>query len=319
MTRFVLGRYVAYDTPLHRMDPRGKIIALIALMIAVFWGFGTYAMTFLVEGVLFGFIIVLMIVAHVNFRQLFGSLKTMWFIIIFLLIVNVFVPSQKTMSRLEFLPEIAFSIGTFPIYWTSILQSLKIILRLIMMISLTMILTASTRPLDLTYALEWFMTPLKLVRFPAHEVAMTISIALRFIPTLLDETERIMKAQESRGVDFRHGKLRNRLRAVVSLIVPLFVSAFQRSEELADAMEARGYDPRAKRTRYRKLRWTFFDTVSLLLSLALMCAAIVISSMNWTLLTASFLPWFLIGVALLITLLIAMGMILSSLKRRKAA
>jgi energy-coupling factor transport system permease protein len=105
------------------------------------------------------------------------------------------------------------------------------------------------------------------IKFPTHEVAMTMSIALRFIPTLLEETYRIMKAQASRGVDFIQGKIKEKIRAIVSLIVPLFISAFQRSEELANAMEARGYDPSAKRTRYRQLRFHLRDAVALSLTL----------------------------------------------------
>ena len=110
-----------------------------------------------------------------------------------------------------------------------------------------------------------YMYPLKLIRFPVHEIAMTLSIALRFIPTLLDETDRIMKAQSSRGVDFNHGFIFKRFKAVISLIVPLFVSAIQRSEELSDAMEARGYNPRAKRTKYRKLSFSWRDVIAFLL------------------------------------------------------
>ena len=130
------------------------------------------------------------------------------------------------------------------------------------MISLTMILTSTTKPMDMTYAFEWYMTPLKPLRFPAHEIAMTLSIALRFIPTLLDETERIMKAQASRGVDFNHGGLFKRFGAVIALIIPLFVSALERSEGLANAMIVRGYDPRAKRTRYRLLRFSWRDAIA---------------------------------------------------------
>ena len=122
--------------------------------------------------------------------------------------------------------------------------------------------------MDLTYAFEWYMTPLKLIRFPVHEVAMTLSIALRFIPTLLDETDRIMKAQASRGVDFNHGGLFKRFKAVMSLIIPLFVSAIQRSEELSDAMEARGYNPRDKRTKYRKLMFGWRDIIAFLFGAA---------------------------------------------------
>ena len=119
--------------------------------------------------------------------------------------------------------------------------------------------------MDLTYAFEWYMTPLKVIRFPVHEIAMTLSIALRFIPTLLDETDRIMKAQASRGVDFNHGRLGKWFKAIISLIIPLFVSAIQRSEELSDAMEARGYDPRAKRTRFRKLTFSWRDIIAFIL------------------------------------------------------
>jgi energy-coupling factor transport system permease protein len=153
-------------------------------------------------------------------------------------------------------------INDFKIYWDAIYQSGYIILRLMMMLLITMILTSTTKPLDLTYALEWYMTPLKLIKFPAHAVAMTISIALRFIPTLLDETDRIMKAQASRGVDFDKGGLFKKFKAIISLIVPLLISSFQRSDELANAMEAKGYDPRAKRSKYRKLKFTYRDLIA---------------------------------------------------------
>ena len=157
-----------------------------------------------------------------------------------------------------------------------------------------MILTATTKPLELTYALEWYLTPLKIVKFPAHEVAMTISIALRFIPTILSEVERIMKAQSSRGVDFKHGKISSRFKAIISLIIPLFISAFQRSEELADAMEARGYDPKQKRTRYRKLSFHFSDIFVFLLCAGVMAGTIVVSVLQFNLLTPSFAPWLVI-------------------------
>lgn len=128
-----------------------------------------------------------------------------------------------------------------------------------MMISITMLLTSTTKPMDLTYGLEWYMTPLKYLHFPVHEVAMTLSIALRFIPTILDETDRIMKAQASRGVDFNRGGLFKRFKAVISLIIPLFVSSIERSEELSNAMEARGYDPKGKRSKYRLLKFHLSD------------------------------------------------------------
>jgi energy-coupling factor transport system permease protein len=147
------------------------------------------------------------------------------------------------------------------------------------MIALTMVLTSTTKPMDMTYAFEWYLSPLKLIKplkFLAHEIAMTLSIALRFIPTLLDETERIMKAQASRGVDFNHGGLFKRFGAVIALIIPLFVSALERSEELANAMIVRGYDPRAKRTRYRLLRFSWRDIIAFLFIGALFAGIIVL-------------------------------------------
>ena len=120
------------------------------------------------------------------------------------------------------------------------------------------------------------MLPLKPLHFPTHEIAMTLSIALRFIPTILDETERIMKAQASRGVDFNHGGLFKRFGAVIALIIPLFVSALERSEELANAMIVRGYDPRAKRTRYRLLRFSWRDIIAFVLVVALFVGVILL-------------------------------------------
>ncbi len=284
MSSIVLGRYTPYNSFIHRMDPRNKVFCLIALMVAVFISYSTWELTFIIGGILAAFVLILLIISHVSIKQLFGSLRAMWFIIIFLLIVNCLVPPQNSIN-------IAFSIGNFPIYWDAILQSLKIILRLVLMISLSMILTATTKPLELTYALEWYLTPLKVIKFPAHEVAMTISIALRFIPTILGEVERIMKAQSSRGVDFKHGKISSRFKAIISLIIPLFISAFQRSEELADAMEARGYDPKQKRTRYRRLSFHFSDIFVFLLCSGIMAGTIIISVMHLTLMTPTFLPW----------------------------
>jgi energy-coupling factor transport system permease protein len=160
--------------------------------------------------------------------------------------------------------EILFTIFGYSVYQNAIIQTVSIFLRLSMMVSITTVLTASTKPLDLTYGLESLFSPLKVIRFPAHEIAMTISIALRFIPTLLEETEKIMKAQASRGVDLNEGKLNEKITAIVSLIIPLFISSFQRSEDLANAMEARGYNPSGKRTRYRLLKWENHDTFALI-------------------------------------------------------
>lgn len=268
MKNFALGKYVPYDSWLHRLDPRLKIFTTILLMVAVFLSYPTWAMTFTVAGVLFVIISILLWCTHMSIRQVLSSLASMWFVIIFLLLIYCLMPIANPT-----LP-IAWNWNGWIVYWDAFASAAKIVLRLFLMVELTMILTASTKPLDLTYALEWYMAPLKIFHFPAAEVAMTISIALRFIPTLLEDATRVTKAQSSRGVDFSHGNLFKRIRWLTSLIIPLFVSSFLRSEELANAMECRCYDPQAKRTHYRKLRFHWLDLLSLLLSAALVAGLI---------------------------------------------
>ena len=306
----ILGRYVNHDTFIHRMDPRNKFFCLVALMVAVFISYPTYEMTFIVGGAIATLIITLLLLAKVRIFDVFKSLRVLWFFILLLMIINVFAPPANAVN-------IAFNIGKVSVYWEAIFQSLKIILRLVLMIMLTTLLTATTKPLDLTYALEWYMAPLKVIRFPVHEVAMTISIALRFIPTLLDETDRIMKAQSSRGVDFKHGKISSRLKAIVSLIIPLFISSFQRSEELADSMEARGYDPKAKRTRYRMLKFGGGDIVGFLLCSVVLAGSIVISSFKWAYTTPHFVPWWILSLILIFLYMLITALVTAVVRRHR--
>ena len=259
MASMTFGRYTFRNTFVHNLDARNKIFLMILFMVGIFFQFNMWSTALIMSGIYFIVLIVLMIISEVNFFSLFKSLSGMWMFIIFLMAIYIFIPNTN-----YYLPT-AFNIGSLEVKWDAFCQSGYIILRLILMISLTMILTSTTKPMDMTYAFEWYMTPLKVVKFPAHEIGMTLSIALRFIPTLLDETERIMKAQASRGVDFNHGGLFKRFGAVIALIIPLFVSALERSEELANAMIVRGYDPRAKRTRYRLLRFTWRDLIAFVL------------------------------------------------------
>ena len=260
MNDITFGRYVARDTVVHRLDARNKLLMMILLFVSIFLQFTLWSTNLIIGGTLLILMLISMLVAKVSLKDLFKSLKGMWFLVLFLLIIYIFIPNSNYKL-------VAFSIGTYNIYWDSFYQCGYIFLRLIMMLCITMILTSTTKPMDLTRGLEWGMTPLKAIKFPAHEIAMTISIALRFIPTILEETKRIMKAQESRGVDFAHGSLKNKFRAIISLIIPLFVSAIERSEELANAMEARGYDPKGKRTHFQKLQFHFSDLIGLLIVL----------------------------------------------------
>ena len=259
MSSMTFGRYSFRDTFVHRLDARNKIFLMVLCMVAIFFQFKMWSTALFLSGLYFVALIILMIISKVNILQLFKSLAGMWLFIIILMAIYIFIPNNN-----YYLP-VAFKIGSLQVKWDAFCQSGYIVLRLIMMISLTMVSTSTTKPMDMTYAFEWFLSPLKLIkpaRFVAHEIAMTLSIALRFIPTLLEETERIMKAQASRGVDFNRGGLFKRFGAVIALIIPLFVSALERSEELANAMIVRGYDPRANRTRYRLLRFSWRDIIA---------------------------------------------------------
>lgn len=269
MNSLALGRYTPYNTFTHRLDPRNKLFLTIALMVIIFFQFQVMSTTLVITGIYLILFLSLMFASRVSFLSFLRSLRGMWFLVLFIVIIYVFIPNTGYFN-------VAFKIGTYPIYWEAFYQSGYIILRLFLMLILMMILTSTTKPMDLTYGLEWYMAPLKVIRFPAHEIAMTISIALRFIPTLLDETARIMKAQSSRGVDFNRGGIFKRFKAIISLIIPLFVSAIERSEELANAMQVRGYNPRAKRTRFHILKFRWADMFAFLFVILLIGGVITL-------------------------------------------
>ena len=268
----VFGKFKPYNTIIHRLDPRLKFFALIALMVMCFLPYGNYANRFIVLGVLALIIVVIMIVAKINPVSIFSSLKSLWVMMIFLLIIFVFVQQGVDTSSLH--PMIIFSNG-YTLYWEGLLQTLHVFLRLILMLCLTLILTSTTAPMDITYALDWYLYPLKLIKFPTQIVTMIISLALRFIPTLLDESQKIMKAQKSRGVDYNRGFISKKIKSITTLIIPLLVSCFSRSVELSLAMDARGYDPYGKRTSYKILQFHVRDLVSLFVTLLIMALFIM--------------------------------------------
>ena len=268
MNNIVLGKYIPGNSFIHKMDPRSKILAMILLMITIFWNVGE-SLRFPVYFLLAIFIYVLLRVAGIKVKTILKSLKPMMFMMVFLFVINAFVYQEGL--KLFTIPFVNFTL-----HLDAITQTLFIIIRLALMLAVTTILTTTTKPLEMTYGLEWYMNPLKAIKFPAHEIAMTISIALRFIPTILEETQRIIKAQKSRGVDLEEGKLKEKIGAIISLLIPLLISSFQRSEELSDAMEARGYDPSKKRTKYRILKFTNIDLYSLIGTTLVMTSIILI-------------------------------------------
>lgn len=261
MGNVTLGRYIPLDSPIHKMDPRAKIGAMLLMLVAIFFPAGWIG-----YAVLFAACTVLILSAKLSFRYVWKSLKPMLVMMCFLLIINILVVKTGT---------VLFSIGSFAVYSDAVLQTAYIVVRLLLMIMVTTTLTATTKPLDMTLGIEDLLQPFGKIGVPYHEIAMLISIALRFIPDLIDETNRILKAQESRGVDMQEGKLKEKIMAILSLIVPLFVSAFQRAEDLANAMEARGYAPGEPRTRYKVLKMRGTDWLLLGFAAGLLVLMIV--------------------------------------------
>lgn len=269
MNNTTLGRYMPYNTFIHRLDARCKLLALILLMVPIFLSFPNPGTSFIIYGIIAIFMYILMRIAHIRFRMILTQLKSLWIMMIFILIINLLMIKDASYGFIQ--------IGSVMLTLKAVTDTLFVVIRLGLVIVLTTILTASTRPLDLTFALEWYLTPLKKIGLPANVIAMTISLALRFIPTFLEDTDRIMKAQSSRGVDFENRKFFEKVKAMISLIVPLLSSALQKSDDLANALEARGYDPDAKRTHYRVMKWHLGDTLTLLVSVIFLGAMITAS------------------------------------------
>lgn len=263
MDSMIIGRYLPLNSFIHKRDPRLKIGLLLLFLIAVFFDAG-----FIGYGILAAYVILCLILSKISIKDVTKAMKPMIFMMLFLAIFNLlFLNSGSVLCTL----------GPIKIYSGALKQTAYILIRLVLIISMTTLLTACTKPLDLTLGLEKLFGPFKKIGFPTHEIAMMISIALRFIPTLLEETQRIMKAQASRGVDFHEGTLKEKILAIISLIIPLFISAFMRADELANAMESRNYNPEATRTRYHQVKWNLGDTIALVFSLVVILGVIVLS------------------------------------------
>ena len=266
MNNIALGRYLPLNSIVHRMDPRAKIGAMLLVMIAIFIpaGYSGYALL----GVI---VCAVALLARLQLSFIWRAMRPMLFMLVFLLVINLLVIHDGY---------VLLSIGSFHIYSGAVSQTLYIVIRLALMVTITTILRATTKPLDLTLGLEDLLQPFQKIGLPAHEIAMMISIALRFIPTLIEETQRIMKAQASRGVDLENGTIKEKISAILSLLVPLLVSAWDRAVQLADAMEARGYVPGKQRTRYKKLKMQSCDFALLFGGLLLLVMMIAMGAMG---------------------------------------
>ncbi len=256
-----IGQYLPGESLVHRLDPRTKIVAVLAYVIILFMvrGFSGYAVM--------GAVTAMMALAgKIPLKMLVRGLRPVLFIIVLTVTLNaVMTPG-----------EVIYSLGPLGITREGIFQAAIMACRLLLLIVTTSMLTLTTAPIDLTDGLEYLMGPFRRVGVPAHELAMMMTIALRFIPTLLDEAERIMKAQMARGADFQSGGFVKRAKSMVPLLVPLFVSAFRRADDLALAMEARCYRGGEGRSRFKILRMGTRDVAAGALLAAGFAVALVV-------------------------------------------
>lgn len=239
-----LGQYFPGDTVVHRLDPRTKLLMVIVYIVALF-----LAKWVISYAVMLAFLVTAVALSRIRPRALFKGLKPLLFIIIFTAIINVFYTKGDVLVQF----------WIFKITREGLVNAGFLVLRIVMLVTGTFLLTYTTSPIALTDGLESLLSPLKAIHFPVHELALMMSIALRFIPTLIEETDKIMSAQKARGADFETGSLMQRAKALVPLLVPLFVSAFRRADELATAMECRCYHGDEGRTKLNVLHYQTRD------------------------------------------------------------
>lgn len=261
MEKMIFGRYIPGDSFVHKLDPRSKLVFVFAFIIIVF--LANNVMTY---GLLLAFTLFVIFISRIRLYFLINGLKPIIILLVFTFLIHIFFTREG---------DILFELGIFKVYEEGLRQGIFISIRFLVLVFMTSILTLTTSPISITDGIEVLLNPLKKMKMPVHELALMMSIALRFIPTLMDETDKIMKAQMARGSDLSAGPLKDRIKAVVPLLVPLFVSAFKRAEDLATAMEVRGYRGGEGRTRYRQLKWDWKDTFSLVV-LAVITVVLII-------------------------------------------
>ena len=243
-----LGQYFPGNSPVHRLDPRTKLIGLIVYIVALFT-----AGSWLSYGLVFAFLAGLIALSKIPVKAFVRGMKPLLFILVFTGILNLLFTTGE---------QVLFSFWRITITLEGVYRAIFMVLRILMLISGTFLLTYTTSPISLTDGLESLLNPLKKLRLPVHELAMMMCIALRFIPTLIEETDKIMAAQKARGADFESGNLMQRVKALIPILVPLFISAFRRADDLATAMECRCYQGGAGRTKMKLLRFHREDIVS---------------------------------------------------------
>ena len=240
-----MGQYFPGNSPVHRLDPRTKLLLLVGYITALFT-----AENWLSYLVVFTFLSIAIVISTISLKTIVSGMKPLAMILVFTGILNIFFTTGEN---------VAVKFWVITIYWEGVVRAVFMMARILMLITGTFLLTYTTSPIALTDGLESLLGPLKKLRMPVHELAMMMCIALRFIPTLIEETDRIMSAQKARGADFESGNLVRRVKALVPILVPLFISAFRRADELAVAMECRCYHGGEGRTKMKLLRYRLLD------------------------------------------------------------
>ena len=251
MDNMILGRYIPGNSIVHRLDPRSKLVAMILLIIIVFW-----ANNPITNLILFAATGIFVALSEVPLSFFIKGLKSMFFLITFTTLFQLFFISGG---------QVLFEMGFIKITTQGIEQAGIIFCRFVLIIFFSTLLTLTTMPLSLATAVESLLGPLKRFKVPVHEIGLMLSMSLRFVPTLMDDTIRIMNAQKARGVDFGEGNIIQKVKAMIPILIPLFASSLKRADSLATAMEARGYQGGNGRSQYRQLNWMNKDSVALLL------------------------------------------------------
>lgn len=261
------GQYYPVSSFVHRVDPRLKIIFLIAYIVAIFLIPGGDVSGFYGLGACALVLVLIVIFSKVPILKVLRAVRGVAFLILFTAVLNVF------FYRGEGEPYFQWSV--FAVYREGLLFSAFLVIRLILLVTLSSMLTYTTTPVALTDGLESLLTPLKWIRFPVHALALIMSLALRMIPILSEELDRIKSAQMARGADFESGGPIKRVKAIIPILIPLLISAFRRADELGEAMEARCYMGDKKRTKYKKLHFTWRDLIAFLVIAGLLTAAVL--------------------------------------------
>ena len=259
-----LGQYFPGQSLIHRLDPRTKLIMLIIYIVALFMATGWVA-----YGMLFAFLVYVIKISTIPVKSIVKGMKPLVMILIFTGILNLFFTQEG---------KLLVNFWIIKIYSAGVSRAAMMMVRILMLITCTFLLTYTTSPIALTDGLEALLNPLKKVGVPVHELSMMMCIALRFIPTLIEETDKIMCAQKARGADFENGSLIDRAKALIPILVPLFISAFRRADELATAMECRCYQGGEGRTKMKLLRYHREDFVSFGSGLLLLAAVVILAN-----------------------------------------